>query len=184
MKLNTIRLKLNEARLFTQLYHRHSKPLKRHKFTIGAFDKSKYISPIVIEEDLLGLVTVDTCSSHSWSQRRDHIEIRRLVVKDGCKNVASFLLSKAVTACFAMGYKAIITYTQPNETGSSLMALGFQAQKFKARTYKDDTFEGLVQWCLTEDYQKNPDFEFTKTNLNKFNKMVQGHSNRKTGAIQ
>ena len=184
MKFNLIRLKLNEARIFTKLYHRHSKPLKRHKFTIGAVDKCNFISPIIIEEDLLGLVTVDTCSSHTWSKRRDHIEIRRLVVKEQCKNVASFLLSKAVTACFAMGYKAIITYTQPNETGSSLMALGFQAQKFKATTYKDKTFNGLVQWCLTEDFQKNPDFEFTKTNLNKFNKMVKDHLNRKIGVIQ
>ena len=183
MKLTLIRLKLDEAQIFTQLYHRHSKPLKRHKFTIGALDKSKYTSRISIEEDLLGLVTVDTCSSHAWSQRRNHIEIRRLVVKDGCKNVASFLLSKAVTACFAMGYRAIITYTQPNESGASLMALGFHAQKFRAKTYKDHTFEGLVQWCLTEDYQKNPDFEFTKTNLNKFKDMVSGHSNRKIGEL-
>lgn len=179
MKLDHIRLKLSEAKIFTELYHRHSQPLKRHKFTIGAVDKAKFVSPIIIEEDLLGLVTVDTCSSHAWSQRRNHIEIRRLVVKEQCKNVASFLLSKAVTACFAMGYKAIITYTQPNESGSSLMALGFQAQKFKANTYKDKTFNGLVQWCLTEDFQKNPDFEFTKTNLIKFNKMVEGHTNRK-----
>ncbi len=33
------RVKLDEASEFTAKYHRHSKPLKRHKFTIGAIDR-------------------------------------------------------------------------------------------------------------------------------------------------
>tara|TARA_R100000234_G_scaffold1165_2_gene1016 strand:+ start:4106 stop:4648 length:543 start_codon:yes stop_codon:yes gene_type:complete len=172
---NTIRLKLNTAKWFTDAFHRHSKPLKRHKFSIGAV---KNTEPGII----LGIVTVDICSSHAWSQRSDHIEIRRLVIRDDgydTKNVASYLLGKAITACFAMGYKSIITYTQPGESGSSLMALGFQAQKFKAKKYTDKTYEGLIQWCLTEDFQKNPDFEFTKTNLIKYNDFVEGYKNRK-----
>ena len=58
------RVKLDEASDYTLKYHRHSKPLKRHKFTIGVIDR---YNP---SDDYLGIVTVDTCSSHAWSKSK------------------------------------------------------------------------------------------------------------------
>jgi hypothetical protein len=178
MKLQHIRIKLQEAAQFTLLHHRHSKPLKRHKFSIGAKDEYGI---------LLGVVTVDTCSSHEWSKRRDHIEIRRLVTKDisglpietNIKNVASFLLGKAITACFALGFKYIVTYTQPGETGSSLKALGFRIEKIKVQNYTNKTYKGLVTWVLCEDYQKNPDFDYTNDRLKDIKDYIKDYSNAK-----
>lgn len=137
------RVKLDEASNYTLKYHRHSKPLKRHKFTIGVIDR---YNP---SDDYLGIVTVDNCSSHAWSQRRDHVEIRRCVVRPDLEegnNVSSFLLRKAVNACFALGYKCVVTYTRPYESGASLLACGFVLQKIS----KPKSDDGLLTWVIGE----------------------------------
>ena len=135
-------LNLKQSQKFIEEHHRHSKPLKRHIFSIGAFQYPVSFG-VVLPSEVLGVVTVDRCSS-AWSKRRDHVEIRRLCVKpDVKKNVSSFLIGKARDACFAMGYKCIITYTKPNESGASLLATGFVIQKVS---------RGLVQWCLAEGW--------------------------------
>ncbi len=103
-------LKLAEAQAFVAEHHRHSKPLKRHRFSIG----------VKTELGIKGIATVDNCSS-SWANRHDHMEIRR-VCTDGTKNLASFLLGKASMACFCMGAKVVFTYTKPYEACSSLLA--------------------------------------------------------------
>ena len=103
-------LKLAEAQAFVAEHHRHSKPLKRHRFSIG----------VKTELKIMGIATVDNCSS-SWANRHDHMEIRR-VCTDGTKNLASFLLGKASMACFCMGARVVFTYTKPYEACSSLLA--------------------------------------------------------------
>ena len=104
-------LKLRESQEFINNYHRHSQPLKRHIFSIGvSLDGCK----------LNGVATIDRCSG-SWSSRRDHYEIRRLCT-DGTKNLGSFLLGKASNACFSMGAKVVITYTQLAESCSTQLA--------------------------------------------------------------
>jgi len=152
------RVKLDEASDYTLKYHRHSKPLKRHKFTIGVIDR---YNP---SDDYLGIVTVDTCSSHAWSKRRDHIEIRRCVVAPGLEernNISSFLLRKAVNACFALGYKCVVTYTRPYESGASLLAAGFVLQK-ASKVSSDD---GLLTWVIGENYDHKSSGEKTKPAL-------------------
>jgi len=104
-------VKLKEAQAFIAKHHRHSKPLNRHRFSIGVGHE---------ENGLKGVATVDNCSG-AWSNRYDHLEIRR-VCTDGTKNLSSFLLGKASLACFAMGAKIVITYTRFEETCSSLLA--------------------------------------------------------------
>lgn len=108
-------LKWQESQAFVEKHHRHSKPLKRHKFSIGVKINGK---------DLNGIATVDNCSS-SWANRRDHFEIRRLCT-DGTKNLGSFLLAKASQACFCMGAKVVITYTKINESCSTQLADNWQ----------------------------------------------------------
>ena len=60
-RLLEIEKKLDEASEFTAKYHRHSKPLRRHKFTIGAIEQSKKDLD-TWSDQYLGIVTVDTCS--------------------------------------------------------------------------------------------------------------------------
>lgn len=108
-------LKWQESQAFVEKHHRHSKPLKRHKFSIGVKINGK---------DLNGIATIDNCSS-SWAKRKDHFEIRRLCT-DGTKNLGSFLLAKASQACFCMGAKVVITYTKINESCSTQLADNWQ----------------------------------------------------------
>ena len=145
--LHQVRLKLNEAQAYVERYHRHSPPLKRHKFSVGALpfplrDNSPFEIPLTTsnrdEPFLYGIVTVDTPSSHEWSKHRGYVEIRRLVTTSNLPNVASFLIGKAKQACFAMGYGRIITYTRVTEPGTSLRASGFNVVRAR---------RGLVTWA-------------------------------------
>ena len=163
MKMDHTRLRLTEAQAFVAEHHRHSEPLRRHIFSIGAHQPG-------IRYPILGVATVDHCSS-AWSKRTDHVELRRLCTL-GDPNVASFLLGKASQAVFAIGYRCLITYTQPHESGASLKAAGFWVQKRqKMVRYQDGSLEGgLVQWIRVRDYQ--PDQEertFTKKILSETN---------------
>jgi len=161
MKIYHHRLKLAEAQDFVDKHHRHSDPLKRHVFSIGA---SQHRDPFY---EPLGIITVDRCSS-AWSSRRDHIEIRRLCTKPDIHGlpIASFLLGKAKQACFAMGYRCIITYTQPHEKGASLKAAGFHIQQWRIRAFEGGLVNGRVQWiCVEGEQPSQQDRNFTKDGL-------------------
>lgn len=50
-----------------------------------------------------------------------------------------------------MGYDLIITYTKGYESGASLKAAGFFADKFTGRAFKNGTVETLIRWgCLRD----------------------------------
>tara|TARA_R100001440_G_scaffold72805_1_gene96915 strand:- start:333 stop:851 length:519 start_codon:yes stop_codon:yes gene_type:complete len=168
MKLTNVKLSLDEAQSFVADNHRHSEPLKRHKFSIGAVDYKDSNSIGFDINSLLGVATVDVPSS-KWNRRRDHIEIRRLCTKGG-KDVASFLLGKAKAACFAMGYKCVITYTRPHESGTSLKASGFWMQKATIKKDKKSgkVIDGLIQWIAVDGMQPNQyERDFTNDTLKK-----------------
>tara|TARA_R100001510_G_C7617726_1_gene179427 strand:- start:113 stop:640 length:528 start_codon:yes stop_codon:yes gene_type:complete len=150
MKFKLERILLDEAAAFTAKHHRHSKPLSRHKFSIGALDS--------VTDQLVGICTVDVPSS-KYNRLLDHVEIRRVCTIDDNKNAASFLIGHACNACFSMGYTTIISYTQPHESGISLLASGFEVTKAaKLSFYADDHFEGgLITWKKHKDYQYCPE---------------------------
>lgn len=52
-------------------------------------------------------------------------EVLRVCVLEGKPNANSMLYGAAARACKAMGYKSVITYTLPEESGASLRAAGF-----------------------------------------------------------
>lgn len=152
-KLTHRKLNLTEAQEFVAAHHRHSEPLKRHVFSTGAHRPG-------FRHPLLGVATVDSCSS-SWSKRLDHVELRRLCTT-GEPNVASYLLGRVKTACFAIGYNCIVTYTQPYERGGSLKAAGFWVQRVKSN--------GLVQWIAARSYQPDQqERDFTNRALERVN---------------
>lgn len=167
MLLTNVKLSLQEAQSFVAENHRHSEPLKRHKFSIGAVDYKDSNAIGFDVNSLLGIATVDVPSS-KWNRRRDHVEIRRLCTK-GQKDVASFLLGKAKSACFAMGYKCVITYTRPHESGISLKASGFWMQKATIKkNKKGEIIDGLIQWIAVDGMQPDEeDRKFTNETLNK-----------------
>lgn len=148
--MNLVNLKLGEAQYFIKQNHRHSDPLKRHKFSIGVCNDDY--------NELYGVLTVDVPSG-KWKNPQGKIEIRRVCTLPNQKNVASFLIGHACNACFSMGYTTIITYTQPHESGISLLASGFEVTKAaKLSFYADNHFEGgLITWMKHKDYQYCPE---------------------------
>lgn len=53
------------------------------------------------------------------------VEVAR-VSSDGTKNATSMLYAALTRAAFALGYRRVITYTQADESGSSLRAAGWR----------------------------------------------------------
>src|SRR6516162_4902118 len=103
---------------FVQKLHRHNKPPRGHKFSIGLVD------------DIGTLIGVASCGRPIARHFDDGktIEINRTCT-DGTHNANSCLYGAALRAAKAMGYQRVITYTQSDESGSSLRAAGFKKVK-------------------------------------------------------
>jgi len=104
---------LADANAFVASKHRHHKPVRGHKFSIGC----------VADGALAGVAIVGRPVSRYLDDGLT-LEVTRLCT-DGTKNACSFLYGAAWRAAKALGYKKIITYTLATETGASLKAAGW-----------------------------------------------------------
>lgn len=114
-RLVVVPLELAEAQAFTREHHRHHKPPKRCRFSIGAADESGRVVGVV----MVGR-PVSRHLQDGWT-----CEVLRLAT-DGTKNACSALYAAAWRACRAMGYRRLVTYTLPAEGGASLRASGWR----------------------------------------------------------
>lgn len=109
-------INLKTANAFVQQYHRHHKPTRGHKFSIG------------VSEDG-ALVGVAICG-RPVARRLDDgytLEVNRLCT-DGTPNACSILYAAAYRAARAMGYNKVVTYILDTENGSSLKAAGYTCE--------------------------------------------------------
>ena len=107
-------ISLRMAQQFVRENHRHNSAPQGHKFSIGLTDR----------EHLIGVVIV----GRPIARRQDDgytAEITRCCVLDNERNANSKLYGAAIRAAKAMGYRRVITYTLPDESGASLRAVGF-----------------------------------------------------------
>lgn len=114
MKLEIIHVELAEANSFVQAHHRHHKPVAGHRFSIG----------VTAEGKLVGVAIIGRPVSRMMDDGLT-LEVNR-VATDGTKNACSALYGAARRACFALGFKRLITYTLPTECGSSLLGAGWK----------------------------------------------------------
>lgn len=108
--MDLIPLTLGEANAFVSKHHRHHKPVVGHKYSIG----------LAVNDEVMGVVIV----GRPVSRRLDNgwtLEVNRCCT-NGVKNGCSMLYGAAWRAAKALGYKRLITYTLPEEGGSSLLA--------------------------------------------------------------
>lgn len=123
MRLNTMSLHIvpitfRQACAFVESLHRHNKPPRGHKFSIGVMDA---------EGRLVGVAM----AGHPIARHFDDgltLEINRTCT-DGTMNANSMLYGAVWKAAKAMGYQRCITYTQADETGASLRAVGWTRVK-------------------------------------------------------
>ncbi len=117
MALQIRPISLRAAKEYIAEHHRHNKPPVGHKFSISVYDG----------ERLVGVI----CAGRPIARHYDDgvtLEVNRSCT-DGRKNANSMLYGAVRRAAKAMGYRRLITYTQANESGSSLKASGFKIVK-------------------------------------------------------
>jgi hypothetical protein len=105
-----------DAREFCEGWHRHQpKPPPGHKFCIGVADGT---------DTLVGIAIIGRPVASAFDDGLT-LEVNRSVT-DGTPNVNSMLYGAAWRAAKALGYRRIVTYTQADESGSSLRAAGWR----------------------------------------------------------
>ncbi len=112
---------LREAMAFVAEHHRHHRPPRGGVFAIGCTgvdlngDALTPLSGVAIVGRPLARMT-----QNGWTA-----EVTR-VATDGTKNACSFLYGACWRAAKAMGYTRLVTYTLPEEGGTSLRAAGWK----------------------------------------------------------
>ena len=111
--LKLVPVSLSDANTFVAEHHRHHKPVRGHKFSLGC------------EKDgqLVGVAIVGRPVSRYLDDGKT-LEVNRLCTT-GERNACSFLYGAAARAAKALGYAKIITYTLDTEFGVSLRAAGW-----------------------------------------------------------
>lgn len=109
---------LRQAKAFVSEHHRHNAAPQGHKFSIGLTEGG----------ELIGVCIVGRPSARHMDDGYTE-EVLRVCVLEGKQNANSMLYGAAARACKAMGYKSVITYTLPEESGASLRAAGFVAER-------------------------------------------------------
>lgn len=114
MALEIIPVSFEEACAFVKLHHRHHIPPIGYKFCVGASDGEKVVGVAIVGRPVARNL------DNGWT-----LEVTRLCT-DGTRNACSILYGACRRACFALGYKKIVTYTLPEEGGASLTASGYK----------------------------------------------------------
>ncbi len=112
--LELMPISLAAANGFVAEHHRHHKPVRGHKFSLGC----------MVGGQLVGVAIVGRPVSRYLDDGLT-LEVNRLCT-DGTKNACSFLYRAAARVAKVMGYRKIITYILDTENGTSLRASGWQ----------------------------------------------------------
>ena len=102
-----------EAAEFVTRYHRHHSAPVGWKFGIAVSANDAVVGVVMVGRPVAR--RLDT----GWT-----LEVTRCCT-DGAHNAASMLYGAAWRATKALGYRRLVTYTLPSESGSSLRAAGY-----------------------------------------------------------
>ena len=114
MSLHLVPISFKEATGFVEMWHRHNPPPIGHKFSIG----------VASGTTLVGVAMIGRPVARHFDDGLT-LEVNRTAT-DGTKNVNSMLYGAAWRATKALGYQRLVTYTQGDETGTSLKAAGWK----------------------------------------------------------
>jgi hypothetical protein len=119
---------LREANAFVQLHHRHHKPVRGCIVTLAVADGTGVRGVAIVGrpvarrlQDSWTAEVTRVCTDTVCTVKHD-----REHPKEGCSHHAcSMLYGAAWRAVKALGYKRLVTYTLPTESGASLRAAGW-----------------------------------------------------------
>jgi hypothetical protein len=112
-QLKVVPLHLRQANELVAQLHRHHKPIRVAKFSIGASKDGKLVGAAICMRP--------ACPAHDNGKT---LEVCRLVT-DGTDNACSLLYSTCAKIAKLMGYEKIQTYILDREPGDSLKATGW-----------------------------------------------------------
>jgi hypothetical protein len=118
MSLVGVPLTLKEARLLVAQWHRHHRPPQGGLFAVGVALLSQAEEAVLCGAAIVGR-PVARMAADGWTA-----EVTR-VATDGTPHSCSFLYGACWRAARALGYQRLITYTLPEESGSSLRGAGW-----------------------------------------------------------
>lgn len=107
-------MSLRVANAYVAQLHRHSKPVRGQKLSVGVSDGGA----------LRGVAIWGRPISREIQRNPFAMEILR-VCTDGVRNGCSKLYAACCTAARGAGYRLAVTYTLKTESGASLRAAGF-----------------------------------------------------------
>ena len=96
-------------------WHRHNAPPRGDLFRVGVADADG----VLVAVGIAGRPV-----ARAYDDGRT-VEVTR-VSSDGTRNATSMLYAALTRAAWALGYRRVITYTQADESGSSLRAAGWR----------------------------------------------------------
>ncbi|MEV7089444.1 XF1762 family protein [Streptomyces sp. NPDC093085] len=114
-RLSVVPLSFADACAMVEQLHRHHRPPRGHKFSLGVLDDAGHLHGVAI----VGR-PVAAPFDNGWC-----VEATR-VATDGTPNACSALYGAAWRTAKAAGYLRAITYTQDGESGVSLRAAGWR----------------------------------------------------------
>ena len=115
-KLVASPITLQEASAYIERYHRHNAGPKFHKFSVCL--------RVDGEPEPVGVAVVSIPKSRHQMDG-ETLEINRCCTDPRYADVCSNLYARAIRIGREMGYRRFLTYTLPEESGSSLRAVGF-----------------------------------------------------------
>jgi hypothetical protein len=114
-KLTIIPYTIEQANAYVKQLHRHHGAIPIARIALAVADESGLVRGVAIVDRPCNPALDD-----GWT-----LEVRRLCT-DGCPNACSCLYGATWKAARAIGYRRLITYTLPEESGASLRAVGWK----------------------------------------------------------
>jgi tRNA A37 N6-isopentenylltransferase MiaA len=114
VSIEVVPVTLRAANAYVAEHHRHHRPTRGCLFCIG----------LETEGHLVGVTIVGRPVARMLQDGRT-AEVTRLCT-DGTRNACSALYGAAWRAARAIGYRRLVTYTLPEEGGTSLRAAGWR----------------------------------------------------------
>lgn len=112
--MTVVPISFENANEFVRRYHRHHKPVVGCKFCLAVSNDNNIIGVALVGRPVARFL------DDGWT-----LEVCRTCT-DGTRNVNSMLYGAAWRAARALGYRKLITYTLPTESGCSLRGAGWK----------------------------------------------------------
>lgn len=114
MTLEIVPIDFDEANELVARWHRHHQPIPGMKFAVGVACCGEIVGAAIVGRP------VARFNDDGWT-----LEVTRCVT-DGRHNACSALYGACRRVTFALGYRRLITYTLPTESGASLRGAGWK----------------------------------------------------------